>query len=135
MLFAENGELFGILKFLLQPDDAAGRLLIRNVKCAWLKMAGSNSQKVYEVLVQKVESESVVLKLSSQMCLDLHLSDAGNISVDAQFQLNRQPLCEWHAAIDRLGPIQLSLLFPKPNAPQVKIVNHEVNSYLHNYTY
>ena len=131
MVYAENGELFGILKFQenesLQPDDAAGRLLIRNVNSAWLKMAGSSSQVVYEVPVQKVESESVALKLSSRMCLDLQLSNAGNISVDVQFQLNRQPLCEWHAAIDRLGPIQLNLLFPKPTAPQVKLVNQEVN--------
>ena len=135
MVFAENGELFGILKFQenesLQPDDAAGRLVIRNVKSAWLKMAGTSSQKVYEVFIQKVESESVALKLSSRMCLDLQLSDAGNISVDVQFQLNRQPLCEWHAAIDRLGTIQLSLLFPKLNAPQVKLVNQEVNFHIY----
>ncbi len=130
LVYAENGELFGILKFQenesLQPDDAAGRLLIRNVKSAWLKMAGSSSQKVYEVLVQKVEDESVALKLSSQMCLELQLIDAGHISVDVQFQLNRQFLCEWHAAIDRLGPIQLNLLFPNPIARQVQLINQEV---------
>ena len=132
LAYAENGELFGILKFqeneTFQPDDAAGRLLIRNVKCAWLKTAGSISQKVYEVLVQKVDNESVTLKLSSQMCLDLQLTESSQISVDVQFQLNRQPLCEWHTAIDRLGPIQLRLLFPKPNEPQVQLVNQGVNT-------
>ena len=135
MVFAENGELFGIMKFQenksLQPDNAAGRLVTRNVKSAWLKMAGTSLQKVYEVFIQKVESESVALKLSSQMCLDLQLTDAGHISVDVQFQLNRQALCEWHAAIDRLGPTQLSLLFPKLNAPQVKFVNQEVNFHMY----
>ena len=131
LAYAENGQLFGTLEFpkneSLKPDDAAGRLLIRNVKSAWVKTAGSISQKVYEVLVQKVDNESVTLKLSSQMCLDLQLTDSGQISVDVQFQLNRQPLCEWHTAIDRLGPIQLRLLFPKPNEPPVKLVNQGVN--------
>ena len=124
MVYAGTGELFGIVKFQenesLQPDEAASRLLIRNVNSAWIKMAGSTSQKVYEVLVQKVENESVALKLSSQTCLDLTASDGGQIFVDVQFQLNRKPLCNWHAAIDRLGPIQLSLLFPTPYAPQIK---------------
>lgn len=135
MVYAVNGELFGILKFQenesLQPDDAAGRLLIRNVKSAWLKMTGTSSPNVYEVRIQKVDSESVALKLSSQMCLELQLTVASTISVDVQFQLNRQPLCEWHAAIDRLGPIQLSLLFPKPIAPQVQLIKQEVYSYFH----
>ncbi len=135
LVYADKGELFGTLKFQehesLQPDDAAGRLLIRNVKSAWIKIAGRSSQKAYEVVIHEVEGESVVLKLSSQMCLDLQLTKAGDISVDVQFQLNRQPLCEWHAAIDRLGPTQLSLLFPKPLAPQVHLINQEVNSNVH----
>ena len=122
--YAGSGELFGIVKFQdsesLQPDDAASRLLIRNVNCAWIKIVGSSSQKAYETLVEKVENEFVALKLSSQMCSDLNLSDGGQISVDVQFQLNRKPLCDWHDAIDRLGPIQLSLLFPTPGAPQIE---------------
>ena len=124
--YAGSGESFGIVKFQdnesLQPDDAASRLLIRNVNSAWIKIAGSNSQKVYETLVQKpVENECVTFKLSSQMCSDLNVSDGGQISVDIQFQLNRKPLCDWHAAIDRLGPLQLRLLFPTPSAPQIKM--------------
>ena len=125
-VYAGSGGLFGILKFQdnesIQPDDAASRLLIRNVNCAWVKMAGSSSQNVYEALVQKenVKNDCVTLKLSSQMCSDLDVSDGGQIFVDVQFQLNRKPLCDWHAAIDRLGPIQLSLLFPTPDAPHIK---------------
>ena len=123
MSLAVNGELFGVLSLqedaTFQPDDSAGRLLIRSVQTAWIKLAGSNSQKVYEALVEKVESTTIVLKLSSQICLDLQLTDNGQISVDVQFQLNRQPLCEWHAAIDRLGLFHLrNLLFPEPNASQ-----------------
>ena len=124
MVYAGSGELFGILKFQdnesLQPDDAASRLLIRNVNCAWIKIVGSSSQTVYEALVQRVENECVALQLSSQMCSDLNLSDGGQIFVDVQFQLNRKPLCDWHAAIDRLGPIQLNLLFPTPDATHIK---------------
>ena len=127
LVFAEEGELFGVFTIqengTIQPDDAAGRLLIRNVQTAWLKLAGSSSQDVYEALVEKVESTSwaVVLKLSRKICLDLHLTNNGKVSVDVQFQLNRQPLCEWHAAIDRLGPTHLSLLFPEPNASQATL--------------
>ena len=127
VVYAGIDELFGIVKFQdnesLQPDDAASRLLIRNVNSAWIKMAGASSQKVYEALVQKVENECVALKLSSQMCSDLKVSDRGQIFVDVQFQLNRKLLCYWHAAIDWLGPIQLSLLFPTPDEPQI---NQEV---------
>ena len=122
--YAESGEVFGIVELQdnesLQPDDAASRLLIRNVNSAWIKIIGSSSQKVYETLVQKVDNECVALKLSSKMCSDLNLSDGGQIFVDVQFQLNRKPLCYWHDAIDRLGPIQLSLLFPTPGTLHVK---------------
>ena len=81
-------------------------------------MAASSSHKVYEALVEKVDNASIVLKLSSHMCSDLHLTNNALISVDVQFQLNRQPLCEWHAAIDRLGSTQRSLLFPEQIAYQ-----------------
>ena len=84
-------------------------------------MVGSSSQKVYEAVVEKVKNECVALKFSSQICSDLNVSVGGQIFVDVQFQLNRKPLCEWHAAIDRLGPIQLRLLFPTPSAPQIKL--------------
>ena len=117
--------MFGIVKFQenesLQPDDAAGRLLTRNVNSAWIKMAGSSSQKVYETLVQKIENDCVALKLSPQTCLDLKVSEGVQIVVDVQFQLNRKPLCDWHAAIDRLGPLQLRLLFPTRSAPQIRM--------------
>ena len=125
VVFAGSGELFGVLKFQdsesLQPDDAASRLLIRNVISAWIKMAGSSSQKVYEALIQKVENDCVALKLSPQTCLDLKVSEGGQIVADVQFQLNRKPLCDWHAAIDRLGPLQLRLLFPTTSAPQIEL--------------
>ena len=124
MSYAGSGESFGIVKFQdnesLRPDDAASRLLIRSVNSAWIKIVGSGAQKVYETLVQKIENESVAFKLSSQMCSELNVSNGGQISVDVQFQLNRKPLCDWHAAVDRLGPIQLSLLFPTQDAPQME---------------
>lgn len=123
--YAGNGELFGILKFhkheSLQLDDTAGRLLTRIVQSAWLRLSGSNLKKVYEARVEAVEiySERVTLKLSSQLCLDLKLTNNGDVTVDIQFQLNRQPLCEWHTAIDKLGPVHLNLLFPEKNSSQV----------------
>ena len=130
MIFAEKGELFGVLTFeengAPQPDCAAGRLLIRNIQSAWLRLATSNSSKVCEALIETVDitGKTVVLKLSSRICSELQLNDDGEkILVDVQFQLNRQLLCEWHAAIDKLGPTQRNLLFPKPSTWQV---THEV---------
>ena len=124
MKCAVDGELFGVLKLqeedALRPDDAAGRLLYRNVSSVWLQVDGSVSSKVYEAPVEKVESECVVLRLSSKMCSDLKLYDTCDIDVNAQFQLNRTPLCEMHAAVDRLTKGQLRLIFPEPRTETVK---------------
>ena len=124
MKFAVDNELFGVLYLLeedaLRPDDAAGRLLYRNVSSVWLQLADSVSNKVYEALVEKVESECVVLRLSSKTVSDLLLYDTCDVSVNAQFQLNRRPLCEMHAAVDRITTAQLRLIFPEPRVPVVR---------------
>ena len=124
MKFAVDNELFGVLYLqeedALRPDDAAGRLLYRNVSSVWLQLADSVSNKVYEAPVEKVESECVVLRLSSQTVSDLLLYDTCDVSVNAQFQLNRWPLCEMHAAIDRITTAQLRLIFPEPRVPVVR---------------
>ena len=124
MKFAVEKEMFGVLYLqeedALRPDDAAGRLLHRNVSSVWLQLAESVSNKVYEAPVEKVEKESVVLKLSSKMVADLRLNDTCHVFVNAQFQLNRWPLCELHAAIDRLTTGHLSLIFPEPRVPVVR---------------
>ena len=123
MKVAADNELFGVLYLqedAFRPDDAAGRLLYRNVNSVWLQLADSVSNKVYEVPVEKVENECVVVRLSSKMVSDLLLYDTCDVSVNAQFQLNRLPLCEMHAAIDRLTIGQLRLIFPEPRVPVVR---------------
>ena len=123
MKVAADNELFGVLYLqedAFRPDDAAGRLLYRNVSSVWLQLADSVSNKVYEVPVEKVENECVVVRLSSKMVSDLPLYDTCDVSVNAQFQLNRWPLCEMHAAIDRLTIGQLRLIFPEPRVPVVR---------------
>ena len=124
MKFAADNELFGVLYLqeedAFRPDDAAGRLLYRNVSSVWLQLADSVSNKVYEVPVEKVKNECVVVRLSSKMVSDLLLYDTCDVSVNAQFQLNRWPLCEMHAAIDRLTIAQLRRIFPEPRVPVVR---------------
>ena len=123
MKVAADNELFGVLYLqedAFRPDDAAGRLLYRNVNSVWLQLADSVSNKVYEVPVEKVENECVVVRLSSKMVSDLLLYDTCDVSVNAQFQLNRWPLCEMHAAIDRLTIAQLRRIFPEPRVPVVR---------------
>ena len=131
MAFAGEGELFGVLKFLdtLQLDDAAGRLIVRNVQTAWLKLTGTSRRDVHEALVEEVASWGVVLRLSREICsaLDLQLTDPGKVLVDLQFQLNRQPLCGWHFAIDRLGATHLNLLFPERGASEANEVSIRVS--------
>ena len=123
MQCAVDGELFGVLHLqeenALRPDDAAGRLLYRNVSSVWLQLTDSVSSKVYEAPVEKVESECVVVRLSSKMCSDLNLYDTCDAAVNAQFQLNRWPLCQMHSAVDRLTAGQLRLIFPQPRVGTV----------------
>ena len=128
MKCALGNELFGILQLkgedALRPDDAAGRLLCRNVNSVWLQLSQSVSKTVYEAAVEKVESERVVLRMSSKACSDLKLFDTCDVSVNAQFQLNRWPICEMHEAVDRLTPGQLErLVFPEQRAPTAHVVN------------
>lgn len=132
MKCALDNELFGLLYLqeedALRPDDAAGRLLYRNVSSVWLQLSVSVSNKVYEAPVEKVESECVVLRLSSTMRCDLQLYDTCDITVNSQFQLNRWPLCEMHAAVDRLTTGQLKrLVFPEPSVSIA--VGSEVSNY------
>lgn len=129
---AVDGELFGVLKLEQKRsphlDDAARRLLTRVVQYAWLRLTSGSSRNVYEAKVETVETESqhVTLKLSSQTCLDLQLTNESKVSIDAQLQLNRQSLCQWHDAIDRLGPVHLKLLFPEK---KILRVDQEVDSF------
>ncbi|XP_068675109.1 3'-5' exoribonuclease HELZ2-like isoform X2 [Montipora foliosa] len=130
MKCAVDNELFGILHLqeedALRPDDAAGRLLYRNVNSVWLQLSESNSNKVYEAPVEKVESESVVLRLASKICSEFSLFDTCDVNVNAQFQLNRWPICEMHASVDRLTSGQLErFVFPAPRAPLA--VSNEVS--------
>ena len=119
MRWAADDELYGILHldYPITPDDAAGRLFIRNTNAVWLQSSDAEqtlSKQVYEAPVEKVENESLVLKLPSKICTDFKLYDTSDSQVEAQFQLNRVPLCQMHAAIDSLGPGQLGLLYPEP---------------------
>ncbi|XP_067043097.1 3'-5' exoribonuclease HELZ2-like isoform X4 [Acropora muricata] len=128
MKCALENELFGILHLqgedALRPDDAAGRLLYRNVNSVWLQLSQSVSNKVYEAPVEKVESECVVLRMSSKACSDLNLFDTCDVFVNAQFQLNRWPICEMHEAVDRLTPGQLErLVFPGQRTLTASVVN------------
>ena len=125
---ALENELFGILYLqgedALRPDDAAGRLLYHNVNSVWLQLSQSVSNKVYEAPVEKVKSECVVLRMSSKACYDLNLFDTCDVSVNAQFQLNRRPICEMHEVINRLTPGQLEwLVFPGKRDPTAPVVN------------
>ena len=112
--WAQAEELFGQFKVpcWISPDDAAGRLLLRTKGTVLLGFGGQPSE-VYEALIEKIEDDSVTVRLSAQCCLELSLAAAQVVKVEAQFQVNRVPLCEMHDNIDRLKPEHIErILFP-----------------------
>ena len=119
VLCAQEGWLYGSFHVSrpITPDDANGRLLLRNLFGSMGSVLIAKSQitdsVVYEALVDSVEDSRVVLKLSSRCCEDLALSNNSDVTVDVQFHINRLPLCEMHDNIDRLGPEHVRILFPE----------------------
>ena len=116
VLCAQEGWLYGSfhVSHPITPDDAQGRLLLRNLFRSMGSVLIAKSQKdsvVYETLVDSVEDSRVILKLSERCCKDLELSNNTFATVDVQFHINRLPLCEMHDNIDRLGPEHFRILF------------------------
>lgn len=119
LLCAKEGWLYGSFHVSrpITPDDAGGRLLLRNlfgsIGSVLIAKTQSSDSVVYEALVDSVEDSRVILQLSAQCCEDLALTDKSDITVDVQFHINRLPLCEMHDNIDRLGPEHVRILFPE----------------------
>jgi len=118
VLNAQEGLVYGSFHVVrpITPDDAQGRLLLRNLFRSSGSVLIAKSQKdsvVYEALVDSVEDSRVILKLSETFCKNLALSNNSFTTVDVQFHINRLPLCEMHDNIDRLGPEHFRILFPE----------------------
>ena len=118
VLCAQEGWLYGSFHVSrpITPDDAQGRLLLRNLFSSLgsvlIAKNGADSV-VYEALVVSVEDSRVILRLSHKCCKDLALSNNTFTTVDVQFHINRLPLCEMHDNIARLGPEHFRILFPE----------------------
>ena len=118
VLCAQEGLMYGCfhVSHPITPDDAQGRLLLRNLfrSSGSVLIAKSHDDSVvYEAMVDSVEESLVILKLSEKCCKDLELSNSPVTTVDVQFHINRLPLCEMHDNIDRLGPEHFRILFPE----------------------
>lgn len=119
VLCAQEGWLYGLFHVgrPITPDDANGRLLLRNlfrsIGSVLIAKTQSPDSVVYEALVDSVEDSRVILKLSAQCCEGLVLTNNSDVTVDVQFHINRLPLCEMHDNIDRLGPEHVRILFPE----------------------
>ncbi|XP_033744648.1 probable helicase with zinc finger domain [Pecten maximus] len=119
--YAQDGELFArmALEDRLSEDYAGGRLIL-NSTLAWLtpqdqnkKDLSSNQPRVYEAVIEDKGKNFIFLRLSKECVEELDLSCDQEFPVQIQFQLNRLPKCEMHAAIDRLPT--LDLVFPPKN--------------------
>ncbi|XP_045616313.1 probable helicase with zinc finger domain isoform X2 [Procambarus clarkii] len=67
-------------------------------------------RRIYEVLIEDKTKKEIYLRFSESAVAALRLSDDEEVTVEVQFQLNRLPLCEMHAALDRLP--SLDMIFP-----------------------
>ena len=128
VLCAQEGWLYGTFEMRrpITPDDAQGRLLLKNLLSSMgsvLIAKSDTDSMVYEALLDSVEDSRVVLKLSERCCKGLELSNNTFMTVDVQFQINRLPLCEMHDNVDRLGPEHFRILFPEPGVYSDKKVN------------
>lgn len=118
VLCANEGWLYGSFHVLrpITPDDADGRLLLRNLFGSAGSVLIAKSQcsqsMVYEALVDSVEESRVIVKLSVRCCEDLGLTNNSETIVDVQFRINRLRLCEMHDNIDRLGLEHIRIVFP-----------------------
>ncbi|XP_068672377.1 3'-5' exoribonuclease HELZ2-like isoform X2 [Montipora foliosa] len=118
VLCAQEGWLYGSFHVArpITPDDADGRLLLRNLFRSLgtvLLTKSEGDSVIYEALVDSVEDSRVILKLSQRCCKELDLSDNSCLTADIQFHINRLAFCEMHDNIDRLGPEHFRILFPE----------------------
>lgn len=67
-------------------------------------------RRIYEVLIEDKTKREIFLRFSETAVAALNLTDEEEVTVEVQFQLNRLPLCEMHAALDRLT--SLEMIFP-----------------------
>ncbi|XP_060071826.1 probable helicase with zinc finger domain [Ylistrum balloti] len=119
--YAQDGELFArmTMEDRLSEDYAGGRLIL-NSTLAWLipqnqikKEPSSDLPRVYEAVIEDKGKNFIFLRLSKECVEELNLTCDQEFPVEIQFQLNRLPKCEMHAAIDRLPT--LDLVFPPLN--------------------
>lgn len=114
--FAVNGELFALMHLdrKLSEDSPEGRLVLRTCNIVLIKKS-TEDQKVYETVIEDKGKAFIYLRLSSTTVNDLHLLAGTRIIIEAQFQLNHLPYCEWHYAIDRV--MNCDIIFPNISAP------------------
>uniref|UniRef100_UPI00358DDE83 probable helicase with zinc finger domain isoform X2 n=1 Tax=Myxine glutinosa TaxID=7769 RepID=UPI00358DDE83 len=115
--YAQNGTLFGRFQLAhsLSEDTPPGRLLATSVDAVLVLPSHvvtppGELRFVYQALIEDKTKQHVFLRFSKQCCIELGLRADQKLQVELQFQLNRKPLCEMHAALDRLP--DLSVLFP-----------------------
>uniref|UniRef100_A0A3Q2TFZ6 Probable helicase with zinc finger domain n=1 Tax=Fundulus heteroclitus TaxID=8078 RepID=A0A3Q2TFZ6_FUNHE len=120
--YAQNGQLFARFKLTetLSEDTLAGRLVMTKVNSVLLLPLGREGfggqapsgvkERVYEAVIEEKTKDYIFLRICKSCCEELMLLPDREIQVELQFQLNRQPLCEMHYALDRIK--DNTILFP-----------------------
>uniref|UniRef100_A0A1A8PGK2 Probable helicase with zinc finger domain n=2 Tax=Nothobranchius rachovii TaxID=451742 RepID=A0A1A8PGK2_9TELE len=120
--YAQNGQLFARFRLTetLSEDTLAGRLVMTKVNSVLLLPLGREGfsshppsgvkERVYEAVIEEKTKDYIFLRICKDCCEELGLLPDREMQVELQFQLNRQPLCEMHYALDRIR--DNSILFP-----------------------
>ncbi|CAI9614935.1 unnamed protein product, partial [Staurois parvus] len=120
--YAQNGQLFGRFKLTetLSEDTLAGRqVVMTKVNAVYVlpvskdksPQSQGSKEKVFEALIEEKTKEYIFLRICKDCCEELRLRADREMQVELQFQLNRQPLCEMHFALDRIR--DNGILFPE----------------------
>lgn len=122
--YAQNGQLFGRFKLTetLSEDTLAGRLVMTKVNAVYVlpvckdksPQTQGSKEKVFEALIEEKTKDYIFLRICKDCCEELRLRADREMQVELQFQLNRQPLCEMHYALDRIR--DNGILFPEISA-------------------
>ncbi|XP_075702433.1 3'-5' exoribonuclease HELZ2 [Rhinoderma darwinii] len=123
MMCALPGELFAEVPLPagMTQDTEEGYLLQRSVSTALIAPCPRQNDRVCEVHVDPsvVLEGSILLKITERCCQELSFAPDASAQLEVQFQIDRQPFCIYHEAVDRL--LDERLLLPDLSKCQLPV--------------
>ncbi|XP_052276348.1 uncharacterized protein LOC127875362 isoform X2 [Dreissena polymorpha] len=93
-----------------KADTLAAQLLFRDTNYVLIRpLTDDTKTKVYEVLILRLQKDSIVVQVTDTFVNDVDFSSKKEIPIEVQMQLNRSNLLNMHKAIDNLDGLHLVL--------------------------